>query len=284
MMQTVSRGDELRAIIREQQRQGKIIGFVPTMGNLHDGHIELVRQGQQRADFMVASIFVNPTQFGANEDFSSYPRTLAEDQEKLAAAGCNLLFAPGVEDVYPEQSHDWVTVSVSGVSERHCGANRPGHFNGVALVVSKLFNLVDPNIALFGKKDFQQLAVIRRLVKALNFGIEIIGVDTVREPNGLARSSRNGFLTAQERERAALIYQLLCECRDQLIKQPQDYSTLENAAMRRLQEKDFQPEYFSVCNADTLAPATQEDRNLVILTAARLGTTRLIDNLDFQLE
>lgn len=282
-MQTVTTVQALRVIVRAQRQQGKRIGFVPTMGNLHDGHLELVRQGRRHADFMIASIFVNPTQFGVNEDFATYPRTLAEDQEKLKSVHCDLLFAPDVNEVYPHNSQDWVTVSVSGVSEGHCGANRPGHFNGVALVVSKLFNMVTPDVALFGKKDFQQLAVIRRLTDALNFGIDIIGVETVREPSGLARSSRNGYLSEAERDQAALIYRLLCDIRKQIEQGLRDYPALSAAACQELSNQGFMPEYIHICRSDTLALATPADKALVILAAAKLGNTRLIDNLDFEL-
>ena len=283
-MQTVNSIQELRAIIKAQRIAGKHIGFVPTMGNLHEGHITLVREGQKKADFMVSSVFVNPTQFGAGEDFDKYPRTLKDDQEKLSAAGCNLLFAPPVDEMYPGDQASWATVHVTKVGERHCGASRPGHFDGVSTVVSKLFNIVQPDVALFGKKDFQQLAVIRRMTTALCFGIEIIGVDTVREANGLAMSSRNGYLSAEEKQKASTIYQTLCRTRDAIRSGEKNFSALEQSANAALAQAGFQPEYFTVCRADTLEPAAASDKSLVILVAARLGKTRLIDNVDFVTE
>lgn len=283
-MQTVNSIQELRAIIKAQRIAGKRIGFVPTMGNLHEGHITLVREGQKKADFIVSSVFVNPTQFGAGEDFDKYPRTLKEDQEKLSAAGCNLLFAPPVDEMYPGDQASWAAVHVTKVGERHCGASRPGHFDGVSTVVTKLFNIVQPDVALFGKKDFQQLAVIRRMTTALCFGIEIIGVDTVREASGLAMSSRNGYLSAEEKQKAATIYQTLCRTRDAIRSGEKNFSALEQSADAVLAQAGFQPEYFTVCRADTLEPAGADDKNLVILVAAKMGKTRLIDNIDFVTE
>lgn len=282
-MQTVNTINALRAIIQEQRQAGMRIGFVPTMGNLHDGHITLVREGQRHADFMVSSVFVNPTQFVAGEDFDQYPRTLEQDQEKLDAAGCDLLFAPPVDEMYPADQANWAHVHVSQITERHCGAARPGHFDGVSTVVTKLFNIVTPDVALFGKKDFQQLAVIRRMNTALCFGIEIIGVDTVREDNGLAMSSRNGYLTDDEKERAAEMYRTLRKARDVIKAGERDYADICVKAHARLEAAGFTPEYFTVCRADTLEPAQPDDRDLVILAAARMGNARLIDNIDFSL-
>lgn len=282
-MQTVNTIAELRAIIKAQRQAGKRIGFVPTMGNLHEGHITLVREGQKHADFMVSSVFVNPTQFVAGEDFDKYPRTLEQDQAKLEAVGCDLLFAPPVEEMYPGDQASWAKVQVTQITERHCGASRPGHFDGVATVVTKLFNIVQPDVALFGKKDFQQLAVIRRMNTALCFGIEIIGVDTVREPSGLAMSSRNGYLTEDEKQRAAELYRTLCAARDAITAGERDYAALAEQSNARLAAAGFTPDYFTVCRADTLEPAQPDDRELVILAAARMGNARLIDNIDFSL-
>ena len=282
-MQTVNSIQELRAVIHAQRMAGKRIGFVPTMGNLHEGHITLVKEGQKHADFMVSSVFVNPTQFVAGEDFDKYPRTLQQDQEKLTAAGCNLLFAPPVEEMYPGDQASWASVHVTAITERHCGAARPGHFDGVSTVVTKLFNIVRPDVALFGKKDFQQLAVIRRMTTALCFGIEIVGVDTVREANGLAMSSRNGYLSADEKARAAVLYRCLCETRDAIQAGNQDFANLSDRANAQLAAAGFVPEYFTVCRADNLEPASPADRQLVILAAARMGKARLIDNIDFNL-
>ena len=281
-MQTINTIAETRAIIAAQVKAGKRIGFAPTMGNLHEGHATLLREARKYSDFVVSSVFVNPTQFGAGEDFDSYPRTLAADQERLAAAGCELLFAPSVAEMYPDKNNDWVRVIVTDITTRHCGASRPGHFDGVGLVVSKLFNIVKPNVALFGKKDFQQLAVIRRMVQALCFDIEIIGVDTVREANGLAMSSRNGYLTSAEKEQAALLYKTLCATRDAIKAGNKDFSALTAAATSALSGGGFVPDYFNICRADNLQLASAEDRSLVILAAAKLGKARLIDNVDFE--
>ncbi len=282
-MQTINTIAETRALIAAQVKAGKRIGFAPTMGNLHEGHATLVREARKYSDFVVSSVFVNPTQFGAGEDFDSYPRTLAADQERLSAAGCDVLFAPSVAEMYPDQNNDWVKVLVTDITTRHCGASRPGHFDGVGLVVSKLFNIVKPHVALFGKKDFQQLAVIRRMVKALCFDIEIVGVETVREANGLAMSSRNGYLSASEKEQAALLYKTLRDTRDAIKSGNKDFSALTEHATATLSGGGFVPDYFNICRADNLQLATAVDRSLVILAAAKLGKARLIDNIDFDI-
>jgi pantoate--beta-alanine ligase len=280
-MQTLSTISAIRSAIATARAEGRRIGFVPTMGNLHEGHATLVREARKYADCVVSSVFVNPTQFGVNEDFDSYPRTLAADQERLTAAGCDLLFAPTVAEMYPQQNQAWVKVLVTDITSHHCGASRPGHFDGVGLVVSKLFNIVKPDVALFGKKDFQQLAVIRRMTEALCFDITIIGVETVREANGLAMSSRNGYLTVDEKERGALIYRLLQDTRDSILAGHTDFAALQSNALSRLADAGFEPDYFNIARQDTLAPASADDKSLVMLVAARLGKARLIDNLDF---
>lgn len=280
-MKTVHTIQELRDEIHQQRMAGKRIGFVPTMGNLHAGHITLVTEGLKSADFMVSSVFVNPTQFGEGEDFDKYPRTLEQDSQKLEAAGCNLLFAPAVDEMYPGDQDKWAKVVVTEITHRHCGAARPGHFDGVSTVVTKLFNIVKPDVALFGKKDFQQLAVIRRMTTALCFGIEIIGVDTVREDNGLAMSSRNGYLSEDEKARGATLYQCLQEAKQAIQSGNTDFDELAKSAQEKLAQAGFKPEYFSVCRADNLEPASTEDKELVILAAAQMGKARLIDNIDF---
>lgn len=281
-MKIVHTVKELREIVSAERNAGRKIGFVPTMGNLHQGHISLVDQANEKADFIVCSIFVNPTQFGAGEDFDRYPRTLTDDSAKLEAANCDLVFAPDVDEVYPQQSQEWVNVSVGSVSENHCGSTREGHFDGVALVVSKLFNMVQPDIAVFGKKDFQQLAVIRRLTTALNFPIEIIGGETVREANGLAMSSRNGFLTAEEKEQASVLYKQLRTVKHSVEEGRRDFSQLTEDAERHLADDGLMFEYFNIADQDTLQLADNETTKFVILTAAKLGSTRLIDNIDFE--
>jgi pantoate--beta-alanine ligase len=278
-MRTVHSLKELRTILRGYRQQGKTIGLVPTMGNLHEGHISLVRKAAEASDIVVTSIFVNPMQFGANEDLDTYPRTLAEDQEKLAAAGNTLVFAPGVEEIYPEGLANQTKVVVPEVSEGHCGASRPGHFEGVATVVTMLFNMVQPDIAVFGEKDYQQLAVIRKLARDLMIPVEVIGAPTVREDDGLAKSSRNGYLSEQERAIAPVVFRTLRHTADQLAEGRTDYSILEQEARDALSEAGLRPDYFNIVNSLTLKPASKDDRELTLLVAAFLGTTRLIDNL-----
>jgi len=277
-MQIVSTVSECRRIIKAWQQAGDRVAFVPTMGNLHDGHIKLVTEAKKQAERVVVSIFVNPTQFGPSEDFDSYPRTEIEDQAKLSAVGADLLFLPTVTDVYAPDAK--TTVSVSGLSTVYCGAARAGHFDGVATVVCKLFNIVQPDLALFGRKDFQQLAVIRTMVRDLNIPVDIIGVETVREPSGLAMSSRNGYLSAQEKQIAAQLYQILCHARDAVLA-GQPVADIEQHALSSLQAAGFAPDYFAVCRSQDLAKARAEDTELVLLVAARLGKTRLIDNIAF---
>jgi len=283
-MITVKTVRELRAAVARARSEGKRIGLVPTMGNLHAGHAALVAKAAQRADFVVASVFVNPLQFGAGEDLDKYPRTLAADQETLLAAGCNLLFAPGAEEIYPDGMAGQTIVSVPGVSAGLCGASRPGHFDGVATVVTKLFHMVQPDLAIFGEKDFQQLAVIRKLVRDLNLPIQIIGEPTVRAADGLALSSRNGYLDEAQRASAPQLYQTLNQMAQALRADNADHSALLAAANARLQDAGFVPDYLEIRNPLTLQPATSADRQLVILAAARLGTTRLIDNLIVDLD
>ncbi len=282
-MNTVKTLRELRAAVAQARAEGKQIGFVPTMGNLHAGHVSLVEIAAQRADFVVASIFVNPLQFGAGEDLDKYPRTLAADQEKLLAAGCHLLFHPDVAEIYPHGMGDQTRVSVPGVSEGLCGASRPGHFEGVATVVTKLFNMVQPDLAVFGEKDYQQLAVIRALVQDLNMPIQIIGAPTQRAEDGLALSSRNGYLDAAQRSTAPTLYRSLQTIAEELRRGARDYARLIDGAQEQQRAAGFVPDYLEIRNAVTLRPAQVDDRHLVILTAAQLGGTRLIDNLVVEL-
>jgi len=283
-MNTVKTVRELRAAVARARSEGKRIGFVPTMGNLHSGHAALVTKAAQRVDFVVASIFVNPLQFGPNEDLDKYPRTLAADQEKLLQAGCHLLFAPSVEEMYPDGMDGQTRVNVAQLSEGLCGASRPGHFEGVATVVSKLFNMVQPDLAVFGQKDFQQLAVIRALVRDLNMPIQIIGEPTVRAEDGLALSSRNGYLSEEQRATAPALYRLLSQMASAIEQGQRDYPTLIANARQQLEDAGFRPDYLEVRQALSLRPATADDRDLVILVAAYLGATRLIDNLHLNLD
>ncbi|ROL76800.1 pantoate--beta-alanine ligase [Pseudomonas vranovensis] len=283
-MNTVKTVRELRAAVARARSEGKRIGFVPTMGNLHSGHAALVTKAAQRVDFVVASIFVNPLQFGPSEDLDKYPRTLAADQEKLLQAGCHLLFAPTVEEMYPDGMAGQTRVSVPQLSDGLCGASRPGHFEGVATVVSKLFNMVQPDLAVFGQKDFQQLAVIRALVRDLNMPIQIIGEPTVRAEDGLALSSRNGYLSDEQRAAAPALYRLLSQMAAAIEQGARDYPALIADGQQQLAAAGFRPDYLEVRQALSLRPATPEDRDLVILVAAFIGATRLIDNLHLNLD
>lgn len=278
-MRTVHSLKELRTILRGYRLQGKTIGLVPTMGNLHEGHISLVRKAAEASDIVVTSIFVNPMQFGAGEDLDTYPRTLLEDQEKLHAAGNTLVFAPSVDEVYPEGLAGQTQVVVPDVSDGHCGASRPGHFEGVATVVTMLFNMVQPDLAVFGEKDFQQLAVIRKLARDLMIPVEIIGAPTVREDDGLAKSSRNGYLSDKERQVAPVVYQTLQAAADKLANGQTDIDAIATEAKDSLTKAGLRPDYFNIVNSVTLKPAQPEDKELTLLVAAFLGTTRLIDNL-----
>ena len=282
-MNTVKTVRELRAAVTHARSAGKRIGFVPTMGNLHSGHATLVTKAAQQADFVVASIFVNPLQFGAGEDLDKYPRTLAADQEKLLQAGCNLLFAPTVEEMYPDGMNGQTRVSVPQLSEGLCGASRPGHFEGVATVVSKLFNMVQPDMAVFGQKDYQQLAVIRAMVRDLNMPIQIIGEPTVRAEDGLALSSRNGYLTPTERVEAPRLNRVLRRIRDAIRAGDRDYARLEREAIAELEGHGWKTDYVAVRRQADLQPPAGNDDALVVHAASRLGTPRLIDNLEIDL-
>lgn len=279
-MQTLHQIAELRQQIQAARQAGKRIAFVPTMGNLHAGHMSLVDEARRHADLVVASIFVNPLQFGANEDLDSYPRTLEADQSKLKAHGCELLFAPSANEMYPDGNNLPTHVEVSGLSDIHCGASRPGHFRGVATVVTKLFCIVQPDVAVFGKKDYQQLAVIRQMTRDLSLPVEIVGVDTFRNEHGLALSSRNGYLSEPEIEQATAIFRSLNRLAEQLQNGCKDFSQLEEQANQQLEDHGFRRDYVRICRQQDLQPATRDDKQLVILAAAKLGPARLIDNLE----
>jgi pantoate--beta-alanine ligase len=271
----------LRATVKAWRQEGHTVAFVPTMGNLHQGHLKLVDEARQRADKVVVSIFVNPMQFGANEDLAKYPRTLAEDCAGLTDHQADAVFTPTPELIYPKGLEVQTAVDVPFIGDNHCGASRPGHFRGVSTIVTKLFNLVQPDIALFGKKDYQQLAVIRALTTDLSFPIEIIGIDTERAADGLALSSRNGYLSAEQRATAPLIYQqlqwLALQIRDQGAS---DFRALEQQVRETLSQAGFRPDYVNICQRHNLELANDLSSPLVILLAAYLGTTRLIDNLE----
>ena len=277
-LETCERIATLRERIAAWRRAGERVGFVPTMGNLHAGHLALVAEARRLAERVVVSIFVNPLQFGPQEDFAAYPRTLARDQELLAGAGTDLLFAPTVEAVYPRGQAEQTRVEVPGISDILCGASRPGHFVGVATVVCKLFNMVQPDLAVFGEKDFQQLLVIRLMTLDLSLPVTIQGLATVREADGLAMSSRNGYLTAEERVRAPALYQTLRRGAERL-RQGLDIAIVEGLAGEEIAAAGFSPDYVSVRRAADLGLPQAGDRELVVLAAARLGRARLIDNV-----
>ena len=267
----------VRAALRELRADGGTVALVPTMGALHKGHIALVARAREVADHVVASIFVNPTQFGEGEDFDSYPRTEEEDAAKLEAAGCDLLWAPRPEEVYPAGFS--TTIGLTGVTDGLCGASRPGHFDGVATVVAKLFNQIRPDCALFGEKDYQQLALIRRMARDLDFEIEIVGVPTVRESDGLALSSRNAYLSAEERERAVALPDALAETAAAILRGESSADAII-AAKAKLFEAGFATvDYIELRDAETLEPVETAERPARLLAAARIGKTRLIDNI-----
>lgn len=271
------------AALREQldawRREGLRIGFVPTMGNLHEGHLDLVRATAAAADRVVVSIFVNPLQFGPGEDFTTYPRTLDEDLEGLGRTPCDLVFTPAEPVMYPAGRAGMTRVEVPGLSDILCGAARPGHFTGVATVVTKLLHLAQPDVAAFGQKDVQQLAVIRRMVADLDFPVEIIGVPTRREADGLAMSSRNRYLAPGERKVAPALHAALSEAAAALRRGERDFVALQHAGMDNIRSAGMQPEYFEVRRQGDLGVPRPEDRNLVVLAASKLGRARLIDNL-----
>jgi pantoate--beta-alanine ligase len=278
-MQTVTGINDLRAAVRRWRASGQAVGLVPTMGNLHAGHYSLLKQARARCERVVASIFVNPTQFGPDEDYAQYPRTLSQDQAGLAEHGCDLVFAPGVEVMYPEGAEHSVRVQVPRLTDTLEGAHRPGHFDGMATVVCKLFNMVQPDVAVFGQKDFQQLRVIERMVRDLGLPVRVLAAPIVRESDGLALSSRNQYLSADERQRAPEIHRTLLKMRD-LLRQDHAPQVIEQVATVQLEKAGFAPDYAAIRrSADLSRPDAGEHDGLVALIAARLGRTRLIDNL-----
>ena len=272
----------LREQIAKLRQGGKRVAFVPTMGNLHAGHIHLMQEARQHAQVVVASVYVNPLQFGPNEDFDAYPRTPGHDKVALLAAGVNVLFMPLEAAIYPRGRSAQTVIEVPGLSEDLCGAFRPGHFRGVTTVVHRLLTLVAPDVAVFGKKDYQQLMLIRLMVADLGVPVEIIGVDTVREPDGFALSSRNNYLSEFERRTASQLYETLCALRDRVLRYGGLTREAEEAAVEALRSHGFRPDYVSVRRQSDLAVPQPEDRRLVVLAAAWLGRTRLIDNLEFE--
>ena len=282
-MKVVESVRDLQDQIKQARAQGKKVGFVPTMGSLHEGHMMLIDKAVEDCDFVVCSIFINPLQFNDIDDLGRYPRTFDADSNLLKTRNCDLLFFPSIDEMYPHGQDAQSTVSVPVVSEGLCGDSRPGHFDGMATVVMKLFHMVAPDASFFGEKDFQQLAVIKKMVDDLNLPFDVIGVDTCREESGLAMSSRNHHLSAEEKATASNIYRLLSEISDAIKSGQSNFLELCESANKELADLGFEPDYLEVRNADTLAPANTTDKNLVVLAAAILGKARLIDNLRIRL-
>ncbi|WP_295800737.1 pantoate--beta-alanine ligase [uncultured Microbulbifer sp.] len=269
----------LREALAAARRDGKTIGFVPTMGNLHDAHIQLVNLARQQCDVVVVSIFVNRLQFGLNEDWDTYPRTMEQDMAKLRAAECDYLFHPEEGEIYPNGMDQQTRVVCPAMTDVLCGASRPGHFEGVTTVVAKLFNIVQPDKAVFGIKDFQQLAVIRRMVEDLCIPVEIVAAPVHREADGLAMSSRNGYLTEEERPKVAVLNQCLNWAKEQIESGQRDFTALEAEARSRIEDAGFKVDYFSICNSKDLQPAANDDREITLLGAMYTSGARLIDNV-----
>lgn len=278
-MKVIDSTAALRELIGDWKRSGLSVGFVPTMGNLHDGHLKLVKRAKAHNDKVIVSIFVNPMQFGKNEDLDAYPRTIEQDKAKLIAEGTDAVFLPSVADMYPAGLDAQTFVEVPGISDVLCGASRPGHFRGVATVVSKLFNMVQPDDAFFGEKDFQQLAVIRTMARDLSMAVTIHGIPTEREASGLAMSSRNGYLSEEEKATASEIYQAMQRMKLAIEKGNKNFDELEASTVADLEVKGFRNDYVKVVNASTFMPASATDTHLVIVVALFMGKTRLIDNI-----
>jgi len=283
-METLSSITAVRDRIRQWRCSGEVVAMVPTMGNLHAGHLRLVEAARSHGSKVVVSIFVNPLQFGEKEDLSAYPRTIDADLSKLSQYSVDLAFLPEAAEIYPRSIEHTTRVIVPDLSDILCGTSRPGHFVGVATVVNLLFNVVQPDVAVFGEKDYQQLLVIRRMVTDLHLPVEVLGVATVREPSGLALSSRNNYLSEGERREAGRMYQVLCEAGDMIYKNSDDYSTIERVSREKLEAAGFRPDYFTICRAADLRAPTLEDRELVIMSAAWMGRARLIDNVRVSLK
>lgn len=282
-MQVISSISDLREIRREWQSEKKAIAFVPTMGNLHNGHLKLVKEAKKHASKLVVSIFVNPLQFGPDEDLDAYPRTIQQDKESLEALGVDLLFMPKVSDIYSRGLEQQTFVEVPGLSYMICGASRPGHFRGVATIVCKLFNMVQPNMAFFGEKDFQQLQVIKAMVTDLSMNLSIHGVPTEREKDGLAMSSRNNYLNSEQRQIAPRLYNLISNMAKEIKSGRRDFSVMIRENRQNLATLGFKPDYIDIRSAISLLQPSHEDKDLVILGAGFLGKTRIIDNIQVQI-
>jgi len=274
----------LRSELDNHRRAGRCIAMVPTMGNLHAGHLELIKLARQQADIVVATIFVNPLQFGLNEDWDQYPRTFESDVAKLNSENCDYLFFPTDQEMYPNGLENQTRVFSPTMTDILCGASRPGHFEGVTTVVTKLTHIVDPDIAIYGEKDWQQLAVIRRMCADLCMRVEVIGAPVARDKDGLALSSRNSFLTERERPLANQLYRSLCWAREAILAGARNYAEIEAAAKQQIAGQGFEPDYFSICDAENLEPALDDSRDLAILGALFTSGARLIDNVQLTLK
>jgi len=271
---------EIQAELTALKRSGKKIGLIPTMGNLHRGHLSLFQLAQKNCDILVGSIFVNPMQFGANEDLDQYPRTLQQDINKLTEIGVDYLFTPTNETIYPIGTKVNTSVEVNRLTKRLCGESRPEHFRGVATVVTILFNILQPDLVIFGKKDYQQYLILSAMVKDLFLPIEIIGGEIVREDNGLAMSSRNKFLANEQKNQASFLQATLLAIAEKIKLGQRDYSTLKQLAIEQLEQNDFKVDYFEICNKITLEDASPNDSELLIAAAAWMGQPRLLDNIE----
>ena len=281
-MKTIRDINALRDFVRGWRQDGETVSFVPTMGNLHRGHMSLIDLAQEYGERVAVSVFVNPTQFGPDDDYEEYPRTLELDRRRLSRAGVDVLFAPSREEMYPRGVENMTVVSVPELSAILCGEQRPGHFDGVTSVVSRLFNIIRPSVAVFGQKDYQQLVIIRRMVSDLQVPLKVVAGPTLREKDGLAMSSRNQYLTEQERAAAPGLYRALNECRDRLTDGFRNFAVLESTGRKQLVEKGFSPDYFVVRKAGDLAEPDSDSKYLVVMAAAQLGKARLIDNVLFE--
>ena len=269
----------MKALSDAFHKNDERIAFVPTMGNLHPGHMQLVEKAETLAPKTVVSIFVNPLQFGKNEDLDSYPRTMEHDQHLLELTSVDVLFAPTRNEIYPDENTSKEVIEFPGLSDVLCGASRPGHFSGVAVVVKHLFEMIKPDVAIFGEKDYQQVLVIKKLVEEYQLPVEIVTVPTQREIDGLAMSSRNGYLTEQQRQTAPLLYKVLCHAREQVKAGLVPFAEIEQQANGQLDKAGFKPDYFLIRHSDDLSEPNESETRLIVLTAAFLGETRLIDNI-----
>jgi len=278
-MQLIKDIQGVRSLVSNWRSEKDIIGFVPTMGNLHSGHLHLIEQAKQRSKRVIVSIYVNPLQFGGSNDFDTYPRTFEQDKQKLEEVGTDMLFAPSSDEMYPRTMEAATKVQVPVLSDILCGEFRPGHFTGVATVVNKFLNIVQPDILYLGEKDYQQLLVVRQMVEDLAMNVQVEGVATVREAGGLAMSSRNQYLDQEQRRAATLLFVTLGAVKKQVIESNADFNALENEALAALKAAGFNPEYVRICDAESLQQATRSTIHKIVLVAAWLGKARLIDNL-----